>query len=123
MGAAGSSLLSAAIDLSVNVVVSGIMEGLVPQPTTGENVWWGATLAFLEVGVHVVMSSTLVLYSYDAFSIDGTMVPYGALTGLFLMQSALKRLHALVNYLRSGMRARAESRIHAGEPVVEEVEE
>lgn len=113
--ATGASILSALIDLTVNVGVSGVLEGLVPQPSETENVWWGATLAFLEIGVHVGMSSALVMYSYDTFSIDGTLVPYGALAGIFLMTSAIDRLRRLVGYLRTGLRARAEAKIHAGD--------
>lgn len=115
MGAAGSSLLSAAIDLSVNVVVSGLLEGLFPGVDTKESVWWGAVLAFAEIGIHVAVSSTLVLYSYETFSIDGKMVPYGALTGVFLMTQAVQRMQRLVQYLRAGMQSRAEMRIHAGD--------
>jgi hypothetical protein len=84
--------LLALIDVGVNIVLSGLLEAVFPKYDPGKNVWLGGLEAVAEIALHVVFSNVFLLVGGELFSTEGTLVPFGALVGIFLLGNALEKL-------------------------------
>lgn len=91
--------LLALIDVGVNIVLSGFLEAVFPKYDPAKNVWLGGLEAVAEIALHVVFSNMFLLVGGELFSTAGTLVPFGALVGIFLLGNALKKLYALQSHI------------------------
>lgn len=83
------------LDVGVNIGLSAVLEAVFPAYSPSKNVWLGGLEAAGEMSLHVLLSSLVLYWGRSVFSTRGTLVPYGALVGVFLMAQALRKMYAL----------------------------
>lgn len=93
------SAMLAVIDVGVNILLSGFLEAVFPKFDPKKNVWLGGLEAIAEIALHVVFSNIFLVAGRDLFSTAGTLVPFGALVGIFLLGNALQKLYALQSHV------------------------
>lgn len=93
------SAMLAVIDAGVNILLSGFLEAVFPKFDPKKNVWLGGLEAFAEIALHVVFSNIFLVAGRNLFSTAGTLVPFGALVGIFLLGNALQKLYALQSHV------------------------
>lgn len=83
------------LDVGVNIGLSALLEAVFPAYSDEKNVWLGGLEAAGEMSLHVLLSSLVLYWGRSVFSTRGTLVPYGALVGVFLMAQAIRKMYAL----------------------------
>lgn len=89
----------AVLDVGLNIALSGFLEAIFPAYDPKKNVWVGGLEAVAEIALHVVFANMFLLVGRDLFSTAGTLVPFGALVGIFLLGNALQKLYALQSHI------------------------
>lgn len=83
------------LDVGVNIGLSAVLEAVFPAYSPSKNVWLGGLEAAGEMSLHVLLSSLVLYWGRSVFSTRGTLVPYGALVGVFLLAQGIRKMYAL----------------------------
>lgn len=87
------------VDVSLNIVVSTLLETIFPAYDANRDIWWGALQATGEIILHVMVTNVLLYWSNGFLGTAGSLVPFGALVGIYLLTSARAKLEALQRHL------------------------
>ena len=112
----------AVLDVGLNIVLSGFLEAVFPVYDPKKNVWLGGLEAIAEIALHVVFANMFLLVGRDLFSTSGTLVPFGALVGIFLLGNALQKLYALQSHILGRVMQRIAKKAPKSTPQPAEVE-
>lgn len=91
--------LASALDISMNLGISVVLEVLFPAYQADKNVWLSALEGVAEITLHVLLSNVLLVMGGSVFGTNNTLAPWGALVGVWMLNGALTKLWSFEQYL------------------------
>lgn len=94
------SLLKGTGELLINVLASGVLEGLFPEYKPGSNPWWNLLEGGFEIALYLLIAGT----ASNALGelVGGTRLarlPYGSLLMFWLLDNAVLKVQSFVDYV------------------------
>lgn len=100
------SSVKAVGELGVNVVFSGVLEGLFPPANPYKNPWLSLFEGVMEIGAHLLLVGT-VANSWNELFLSNELValPYGSLLMFWLLEGGVQKVGFFVSYIKARMNA------------------
>jgi hypothetical protein len=107
------SMLKGATALSVNVVLSGVLEALFPPYDSKASPWMNLVEGTVEIALFVLLAGTVDTWLDSLFAgYEYASLPYGALAMFWLLKNALWKINSFVGYISYRLNVRRAQSMH-----------